>query len=67
MDWTQGAPRARFQAVFIGDGFAITGFIYFLLSKFFEVIPLSGLDLSIAAVAGVIVFVVMELRKKFQK
>jgi len=37
-----------------------------LLGKFFEVIPLSGLDLSIAAGAGVIVFVVMELHKKFQ-
>ena len=34
------------------------------LSKFFEVIPLSGCDLSIAAGAGVIVFAVMELRKK---
>ncbi len=34
------------------------------LSKFFEVIPLSGCDLSIAAGAGVIVFAVMEVRKK---
>ena len=34
------------------------------LSKFFEVIPLSGCDLSIAAATGVIVFAVMELRKK---
>jgi len=33
------------------------------LSKFFEVVPLSGCDLSIAAAAGVIVFTVMELGK----
>ena len=33
------------------------------LSKFFEVISLSGCDLSIAAAAGVIVFTVMELGK----
>ncbi len=33
------------------------------LAKFFEVLPLSGCDLSIAAAAGVIVFVVMELKK----
>ncbi len=38
-----------------------------ILSKLFEVIPLSGLDLSIAVGAGVIVFMVMELHKKFQK
>jgi len=37
------------------------------LSKFFEVIPLSGCDLSIAAGTGVIVFVVMELEKKYKK
>jgi Ca2+-transporting ATPase len=42
--------------------------LYFpVLSKFFEVIPLSGCDLSIAAAAGVIVFAVMELEKKFKK
>jgi Ca2+-transporting ATPase len=33
------------------------------LANFFEVIPLSGCDLSIAAATGVIVFVVMELEK----
>lgn len=33
------------------------------LAKFFEVLPLSGCDLSIAAGMGVIVFVVMELGK----
>ncbi len=37
------------------------------LSKFFEVIPLSGCDLSIAAATGMIVFAVMELEKKFKK
>jgi len=37
------------------------------LSNFFEVMPLSGCDLSIAAASGVIVFVVMELEKKFKK
>jgi len=36
------------------------------LAKFFEVIPLSGCDLSIAAATGVIVFVVMELEKKLK-
>jgi|CXWL01.1.fsa_nt_gi Ca2+-transporting ATPase len=42
--------------------------LYFpALSKFFEVIPLSGCDLSIAAAAGIIVFAVMELEKKFKK
>jgi Ca2+-transporting ATPase len=34
------------------------------LSGFFEVVPLNGCDLSIAAAAGVIVFVVMELGKR---
>jgi Ca2+-transporting ATPase len=38
-----------------------------ILSYFFEVIPLSGCDLSIAAGTGMIVFVVMELEKKFKK
>ena len=38
-----------------------------LLSKFFEVIPLSGCDLSIAAGTGVIVFVVMELEKRWKR
>jgi len=33
------------------------------LANFFEVIPLSGCDLSIAASTGVVVFVVMELEK----
>jgi P-type Ca2+ transporter type 2C len=33
-------------------------------SNFFEVVPLSGCDLSIAAAAGVVVFVVMELGKR---
>lgn len=37
------------------------------LAKFFEVIPLSGCDLSIAAGAGVVVFAVMELGKKFKR
>ncbi|MBE0669139.1 MAG: cation-translocating P-type ATPase [Anaerolineales bacterium] len=37
------------------------------LSKFFEVIPLSGCDLSIAAASGVIVFAVMELSKRIGK
>ncbi|MBK8781011.1 MAG: cation-translocating P-type ATPase [Anaerolineales bacterium] len=37
------------------------------LAKFFEIIPLSGCDLSIAAGAGVAVFVVMELEKKLKK
>jgi Ca2+-transporting ATPase len=37
------------------------------LSQFFEVIPLSGCDLSIAAATGVIVFVVMEVEKWFRK
>jgi Ca2+-transporting ATPase len=37
------------------------------LANFFEVIPLSGCDLSIAAGAGVIVFAVMELEKWFKK
>jgi len=37
------------------------------LSKFFEVIPLSGYNLFIAVASGMIVFVVMELEKKFRK
>jgi P-type Ca2+ transporter type 2C len=37
------------------------------LNKFFEVIPLSGLDLSIAAGTGLIVFVVMELEKWWKR
>ncbi len=37
------------------------------LANFFEVIPLSLCDLSIAAATGVIVFVVMEVSKKFKK
>jgi len=37
------------------------------LAQFFEVIPLSGCDLSIAASTGVIVLVVMELEKKLKK
>ncbi|GAB1470455.1 cation-translocating P-type ATPase [Chloroflexota bacterium] len=37
------------------------------LSNFFEVIPLTLCDLSIAAATGVIVFVVMEASKKFKK
>ncbi|MHB0940091.1 MAG: cation transporting ATPase C-terminal domain-containing protein, partial [Armatimonadota bacterium] len=36
------------------------------LAKFFDVLPLSGCDLSIAAATGVIVFVVMEMEKKFK-
>jgi len=36
------------------------------LSQFFEVIPLSGCDLSIAAATGVLVLVVMELEKWFK-
>lgn len=38
-----------------------------VLSGFFEVIPLSIYDLSIAAGTGVIVFVVMELEKRLKK
>jgi Ca2+-transporting ATPase len=37
------------------------------LAHFFDVIPLSGCDLSIAAGTGVIVFAVMELEKRFRK
>jgi len=37
------------------------------LAHFFDVLPLSGYDLSIAAGAGVIVFMVMELEKWFKK
>jgi len=37
------------------------------LAHFFEVVPLNGYNLSIAAGAGVIVFVVMELEKKLKK
>ncbi|MHB8778363.1 MAG: cation-translocating P-type ATPase [Anaerolineales bacterium] len=36
-------------------------------AKFFDVLPLSGCDLSIAAATGVIVFVVMEMEKKLKK
>jgi len=37
------------------------------LANFFEILPLSGCDLSIAAATGVIVFAVMELEKKFKR
>ena len=37
------------------------------LTKFFEVIPLSGFDLLVATASGVIVFVVMEFEKKLKK
>jgi Ca2+-transporting ATPase len=37
------------------------------LAAFFEVVPLSGCDLSIAAGAGVLVFVVMEVEKKIKR
>ncbi|MBK8824960.1 MAG: cation-translocating P-type ATPase [Anaerolineales bacterium] len=37
------------------------------LNEFFEVIPLSGCDLSIAAATGVIVFVVMEAEKWWKR
>lgn len=37
------------------------------LAGYFEVLPLSGCDLSIAAATGVIVFVVMEMDKKLKK
>jgi Ca2+-transporting ATPase len=37
------------------------------LAHFFEVVPLSGCDLSIAAAAGVVVFVVMEVEKKIKR
>ena len=37
------------------------------LANFFEVIPLSLCDLSIAAATGVLVFVVMEVSKRFKK
>ncbi len=37
------------------------------LAKFFDVLPLSGRDLSIAAATGVIVFVVMEVGKRFRR
>ncbi|CAG0989143.1 H+-transporting ATPase [Anaerolineales bacterium] len=37
------------------------------LAGFFEVVPLSGCDLSIAAGAGVLVFIVMEVEKRFKK
>jgi Ca2+-transporting ATPase len=37
------------------------------LAHFFEVLPLSGCDLSIAAGAGVLVFLVMEVEKKIKK
>jgi hypothetical protein len=38
-----------------------------VLAHFFEIIPLSGCDLSIAAATGVIVFVVMEVEKWWKK
>ena len=38
-----------------------------VLAHFFEIIPLSGCDLSIAAATGVIVFVVMEVEKRWKK
>jgi Ca2+-transporting ATPase len=37
------------------------------LANFFNVLPLKWHDLSIAVLSGVVVFVVMELHKKFQK
>jgi Ca2+-transporting ATPase len=37
------------------------------LANFFEVIPLSGCDLSIAAATGVIVFIVMEVEKGLKR
>ncbi len=37
------------------------------LNKFFEVIPLSGYDLAIAASVGVVVFVALEVEKKFKQ
>jgi magnesium-transporting ATPase (P-type) len=37
------------------------------LSAFFNVVPLSLCDLSIAAGAGVVVFFVMEIEKKLKK
>jgi len=37
------------------------------LSGFFDIVPLSACDLSIAAGAGVLVFVAMELEKLFRK
>jgi len=38
-----------------------------VLANFFEVVPLNGLDLSIAAATGGLVFVAMEVGKKFGK
>ncbi|MCE9646677.1 MAG: cation-translocating P-type ATPase [Chloroflexi bacterium] len=38
-----------------------------LFSRFFEVIPLNGCDLSIAASMGVVVFLVMELEKAIRR
>ncbi|HMU92045.1 MAG TPA: cation-translocating P-type ATPase C-terminal domain-containing protein, partial [Anaerolineales bacterium] len=38
-----------------------------VLAHFFEVMPLSGCDLAIAASTGVIVLTVMELEKKLKK
>jgi len=37
------------------------------LAKFFDVLPLSGCDLSIAAAAGVILFAAMEVGKRFPR
>jgi Ca2+-transporting ATPase len=37
------------------------------LAKFFEVLPLSGIDLMIAASMGLLVFAVMELEKRLIK
>jgi Ca2+-transporting ATPase len=38
-----------------------------VLANFFEVVPLHISDLSIAAASGLVVFVVMEVSKKFSK
>ena len=38
-----------------------------VVAKFFEIVPLNGFDLFIAAVSGMIVLAVMELEKKFKK
>jgi P-type Ca2+ transporter type 2C len=38
-----------------------------VLAHFFDVLPLSGCDLSIAAGAGVLVFVVMEVEKRLKR
>jgi hypothetical protein len=36
------------------------------LANFFDVLPLSGYDLSIAAFIGLVLFVVMELEKRIK-